>query len=93
MHKTVILVGVFLIGLSIMLITETMPLVNLNVFSNAMAIKYDPYTNYESPRIDNSYTDKFGAETSEFGEELSISEQLDDNNSYDRGFSFNRKQL
>ena len=83
MHKTVIIVGVFLIGLSIMLITETMPLVNLNVFSNAMAIKYDPYTNYESPQIDNSYTDTFGADTSEYQEELSISEQLDDHNSYD----------
>ena len=83
MHKTVILVGMFLIGLSIMLITETMPLVNLNVFSNAMAIKYDPYTNYESPQIDNGYTDKFGADTSEYQEELSINEQLDDHDSYD----------
>lgn len=83
MHISPIILGMFLIGLSILLTIGTMPFVNLNIFSHAMAIPYDPYTNYDnSPRY-NSYSDNFGAHPSEYGEEPSVTELFEENNSYD----------
>ena len=82
MHISPIILGMFLIGLSILLTIGTMPFVNLNIFSHAMAIPYDPYTNYDnSPRY-NSYSDNFGAYPSEHGEEPSVTELFEENNAY-----------
>ncbi len=73
----------FLIGLSILLTIATISFVNLNIFSHAMAIPYDPYTNYyNSPRY-NSYSDNFRTHPSEYGEELSATKLFEENNSYD----------
>jgi hypothetical protein len=85
MHKSAIILGMFLIGLSIILTIATMPLVNLNIFSNAMAIHNDPYMNYDNSQIYNSYSDNFGADPSEYGEEPFVTEQLlEENNSYEQ---------
>jgi hypothetical protein len=78
MHKSTIILELCLIGLSILLTIVTTPLVNLNVFSHAIAIPYDPYTNYDNSQRYNSDSDNFGAHSSGYGEEPSLTELLEE---------------
>ena len=89
MLKSAVLLVMFLIGLlSIILITVAAAAAmlpdNLNIFSNAMAINNDPYTNYDNPQVYNSYSGNFEGDPNEYGEDPYVTEQLlEEDNSYD----------
>ena len=57
---------------------------NLHIFSNAMAINNDPYSNYDHQQVYNSYSGNFEADPNEYGEDPYVTEQLlEKDNSYD----------
>ena len=87
MLKSAVLLVMLLTGLlSIILTTVAAAMFpdNLHIFSNAIAINNDPYTNYDHQQVYDSYYGNFEADPNEYGEDPYVTEQLlEKDNSYD----------